>query len=217
MIFDLLEPDPDAPLPAGEFGAWLASMTRALEAGTASAVPCGECDACCRAGYFIHVRPDETRTLAAVPESLLFPAPGRPVGHRVLGFDGEGRCPMLADGACTVYGARPATCRSYDCRVFAATGIAEPGPAKAAVTARARRWKFWYADPRSESSHNALIEGARFLATSTDAFGDLLPSNVTQLAMLAVRLHETLVEHRGALTRERFRKALAVLGPDPAS
>lgn len=215
MTFDLLQPDPDADLPAGDFACWLASMTQALEEGTESAVPCGDCNACCRSAYFIHVRPDEPETLAAVPEALLFPAPGHPGGHKVLGFDREGRCPMLVDGACSIYAARPATCRIYDCRVFAATGIAEPDPAKAAIMTRARRWKFSYAEAHAEANHAALIDGARFLAANAEAFGDLLPRNATQLAMLAVRLHEILFECRGALTEKRLRQAVESLRPDP--
>jgi Fe-S-cluster containining protein len=190
-------------------------MSRALEEGTESAVPCGDCNACCRGAYFIHVRPDEPGTLAAVPEALLFPAPGHPAGHRVLGFDREGGCPMLVDGACSIYAVRPGACRIYDCRVFAATGIAEPDPAKAAIMARARRWKFSYAEPLAEMTHVALIDGARFLAANAEAFRDLLPRNATQLAMLAVRLHETLFECRGALTEKRLRQAVESLGSDP--
>jgi Fe-S-cluster containining protein len=208
LKFDLLEPDPDAQLPAGEFGAWLGGMSRALDGGTGSVVPCGDCNACCRGAYFIHVQPHEADSLAAIPEALVFPAPGRPTGHRVLGFDEHGRCPMLVDEGCSIYEARPATCRTYDCRVFAATGLAEPGSDKAAIMARARRWRFSYADESAARAHAALMEGARFLAQSSEAFGDLLPTNVTQLAMLAVRLHEVLVEHRGEITVERLRAAL---------
>ena len=102
-------------------------------------MPCGDCHACCRSAYFIPVAPDDRRALEVIPAPLLFPVPGRDADQRLLGFDDKGCCPMLKDGACTIYDARPATCRSYDCRVFAACGLADPDTAKADVTARARR------------------------------------------------------------------------------
>jgi Fe-S-cluster containining protein len=191
---NLLEPDIDSELPAGEFTEWLEAMSAALEDGSESSVPCGSCNACCKGAYFIHIRPEETATLAAIPQPLLFPAPGRPDGHRLLGFDENGHCPMLIGEACSVYRERPATCRTYDCRIFAATGIAEPGSEKAAIMSRARRWKFSYRDELSREKHAALVAGARYLASGASGFGVQLPVSVTQLAMLAVRAHAALLD-----------------------
>ena len=88
--------DPPAPSPAaaGDFDAWLEAFGRALDRGEPMDVPCGDCNACCRSGQFVHVEADETDTLARIPEDLLFPAPGSP-GARVMGYDEAGRCPML--------------------------------------------------------------------------------------------------------------------------
>ena len=82
-----------------------------------------------------------TDTLAHVPVSLGFPAPGLPKGHVVMGYDEHGRCPMLGDDGCTIYEHRPRTCRTYDCRVFAATGVG-PDASQPAIAARVRRWRF---------------------------------------------------------------------------
>jgi hypothetical protein len=117
------------PLDAGDFRAWAEGLERALHddvddiSGAASDVPCGECTACCTSSQFIHIEPDEKQTLARIPSDLLFPAPLRPVGHVVMGFDERGHCPMLVDSTCSIYGVRPRTCRTYDCRVLAASGI----------------------------------------------------------------------------------------------
>lgn len=86
-------------------------------------MPCGDCTACCTSSQFIHIAPDETETLGHIPDELLFDAPGFPAGHVVLGYDENGHCPMLVDGACSIYAHRPRTCRTYDCRIFPATGI----------------------------------------------------------------------------------------------
>ena len=47
---------------------------------------------------------------------------------------------MLVDGACSIYDARPRTCRSYDCRVVTVTGVdPDDQPDIADAT---RRWRF---------------------------------------------------------------------------
>jgi uncharacterized protein len=135
-----------ADLDAGPFGAWLAGMLRALEGEQDADVPCGTCTACCTSSQFVHIEPDETDALAHIPAELLFPAPLRPRGHVLLGFDERGHCPMLVHGACSIYEHRPRTCRTYDCRVFAASGVDVdddgPDPAKVDIARRARRWRF---------------------------------------------------------------------------
>src|SRR5262249_55142718 len=91
-------------LPAGEFSAWLREPRRARALKVIGAdVPCGSCNACCRSSYFIHVRPEETRALRRIPKQLLFPAPGLPRGHVLMGFNEKGQCPMLVDDLCSIY------------------------------------------------------------------------------------------------------------------
>src|SRR5262245_47949648 len=98
-------------------------MDSALRGERSSDVPCGGCTACCSSSQFVLIEPDEAETLAHVPGPLLFPAPGRPDGHVLLGYDDRGRCPMLGDDGCTIYAHRPRACRTYDCRVLAAAGV----------------------------------------------------------------------------------------------
>ena len=109
-----------------------------FDAGAENDVPCGVCTACCTSSQFVHIEPDESDTLAHVPVALRFPAPGLPKGHVVLGYDERGHCPMLVDGACSIYEHRPRTCRTYDCRVFAVTGVEPDQPA---IAARVREWQ----------------------------------------------------------------------------
>src|ERR1700675_3707326 len=94
-------------LPAAGFSSWLRRTRNAqMEKGSAS-VPCGECVACFTSFYFIHIGPEESQTLNRIPKELLFPAPGLPKGHVLLGYDEKGRCPMLVDGKCSIYEHRP--------------------------------------------------------------------------------------------------------------
>jgi Fe-S-cluster containining protein len=166
-------------LAAGDFASWLAGMRAAIRGERESVVPCGGCTACCTSGQFVHVEPDEADALAHIPAELLFPAPGRPEGHVLLGYDERGHCPMLEDGACSIYEHRPRTCRTYDCRVFAAAGV-EPG---GAVGERARRWRFRF--PADEDRRR--LEAVRAAAASVAAER---PTGATEHAVRAVELHE---------------------------
>lgn len=132
---------------AGEFRAWLSGMQAALRGDQDSDVPCDGCTACCTSSQFVHVGPDDVDALAVIPPELLFPAPGQPPGHFVMGYDQDGCCPMLVDGACSIYAYRPRTCRVYDCRLFAALGrVNEATPL---IAERIRSWEFTYADDDS--------------------------------------------------------------------
>jgi hypothetical protein len=183
-------------LPAGDFSAWLHAMRESLAGAADSDVPCGGCCACCASSHFVHVAPDEGDALAHIPPELLFPAPGLPEGHVVLGYDERGRCPMLAeDGRCGIYDHRPRTCRVYDCRVFAAAGIAADG---AEISRRARRWAFAYPGQRDRDEHDAVRAAARFVRERADCFpGGAAPRDPAQIAVLAVEAGDVFLERAG--------------------
>ena len=174
-------------LPAGDFAPWAVAMQAAIRDEGGSDVPCGGCTACCRASQFVHVGPDEADARAHIPAELLFPAPGLPDGHSVLGHDERGHCPMLVDDRCSIYEHRPRACRTYDCRIFAAAGV---GLDDGVVAERARRWRFAF--PTGE-------DGRRLAAVRAAAdFLDALPAgerprNAIELAVLAVELHDTFL------------------------
>jgi uncharacterized protein len=168
----------DDPVPAGELSSWFAAMQVALRGEGESDVPCGRCTGCCRSAQFVHIEPDETDTLAHVPAALRVRAPGRPRGHVVLGYDERGRCPMLGEHGCTIYEHRPRTCRTYDCRVFAATGIA-PDPTQPAVAERVGRWRFVVDTPEARRLRDELERAAADLA-------DLPPTRRAVAAVEAV-------------------------------
>jgi uncharacterized protein len=184
-------------VPAGDFSAWL-HRTRSAQADNGSAdVPCGECIACCTSSYFIHIGSDEAQTLRRIPKALLFPAPGLPKGNVLLGYDAQGRCPMLVGGKCSIYEDRPQTCRSYDCRVFPAAGIDAGGKDKEPINRRIRRWKFSYSADADRNTHAAVRAAAAFLRDHAHCFPPgIVPSNPTQLAIFAVKVYEVfLADH----------------------
>jgi Fe-S-cluster containining protein len=198
-----LTDDDDQALPAGSFSTWLAGMKQALGGEGESDVPCGGCTACCTSSQFVHVGPDETEALARIPTELLFPAPRMPSGHVVLGYDENGHCPMLVDGACSIYEHRPRTCRTYDCRVFPATGVEVDDEDQLAIANRARRWRFDVAAESEGVEHDALRAAARFVRWRSDLLPDgVVPTNATQRAVLAIELHEAFLGHDDVTDRD---------------
>ena len=188
----------EQPLAAGGFSAWLAGMARALDGVADSDVPCDGCTACCMSAQFVHVEPDEHATLARIPSALLFPAPGLPAGHVLMGYDERGHCPMLVDGLCSIYDARPRTCRTYDCRIFAATGIDIDDERQHAIAARVARWRFEHPTERDRVEHDAVVAAARFVRERAD----LLPAgdrsdHPAHHAVLAVRVRDAFLHREG--------------------
>jgi Fe-S-cluster containining protein len=196
-------------LPAGEFSAWLHSTLLALTTDAGAEVPCGTCTACCRSSYFIHIEPDETAALARIPRALLVPAPGLPTGHVVMGYDQDGRCPMLVDDACSIYDDRPRTCRRYDCRVFAAAGLSPDDDGKPLVAVRVREWRFEHATGRDEREHAAVRAAAAFLRAHPESFSDgAVPRSAGDLAVAALHVHQVFLG--GEPSVDEVRAALRV-------
>jgi len=102
-----------------------------------------------------------------------------------MGYDERGRCPMLVDGACSIYEHRPMACRAYDCRVFAATGVTPQD--KPAIAARAVEWHFTVR-PEDRQRWRALRAAAAFVA-------ERLPdADATKVAVLAVEVHDLFLD-----------------------
>ena len=180
----------DSELSAGNFSSWLGEMQAALRGERESVVPCDGCTACCTSSQFVHIAPDETDTLAHIPAALLFPAPRMPRGHVLMGYDERGHCPMLVDNRCSIYEHRPATCRTYDCRIFPASGVEVDGDDKALIAQRTRRWRFDFPTPADRVRHDAVKAAAAFVREHRDALPpERVPANATQLAVLAIEMH----------------------------
>jgi len=185
----------DLDLAAGEFSAWLADVRAAIRSGGAMDVPCGTCTACCTGSQFVHVGPDETDALAHIPAELLFPAPGLPDGHVVLGYDDRGHCPMLVDGRCSIYDHRPRTCRTYDCRVLVAAGFADDEDVPVEISRRATRWRFDHREESAPMEQAAVERAATFLADHPEALPpEAGRPSLTRLAALAIEVADLFVD-----------------------
>lgn len=194
-------------LNAGAFTAFLENVLTGQDAD----VPCNGCNACCRSSYFIHVHAFERDSLAHIPEVLRFKAPTSVEGDQVMGFDEQGACPMLRDGQCSIYTFRPQTCRQYDCRIFAACGIAAGGKEKAAVNQQVQRWQFDLATAQDKKAFSAVRQAVEFLQTHQAKFPeDFIPNNPTAFALLALNNHKWfLSQHTALSTEERIQNIVA--------
>jgi Fe-S-cluster containining protein len=199
-------------LPAGDFSTWLRGIEGALRGEHGSDVPCNGCTACCRSSQFVAIAPDEVRTLARIPTELLFPAPRRPPGHMVLGYDERGHCPMLVDDRCSIYEDRPRACRTYDCRVLPAAGVEPGGEEKAPIVRRVRRWRFSHPTGRDRVEHAAVRAAAAFLDERQNELpAGAVPPTDTARAVLAIAIHELFVEQDEETGR------VAIVQPDAAA
>jgi len=191
-------------LAAGDFSSWLTEIQGAIRGERGSVVPCGSCTACCTSSRFVHIEPDETDTLAHIPGELLFPAPLRPEGHMVLGYDERGHCPMLIDGRCSIYEHRPRTCRVYDCRIFPATGL-EPEEDEPDIARQVRRWRFTFPTAADVTRHQAVLAAAASLGGRGDLSPDVpAPANATHRAVRAIEIHEAFLPRDEETDRGRL-------------
>ena len=187
--------------PAGAFSPWLRHTRRVLSERKVEAdVPCGDCNACCRAGYFIEIHPDEQKALDRIGPEHLSRASDSAGGSFAMEQAPKGKCPMLINNACSIYEDRPQTCRSYDCRVFAATGIRLKDKRHAAVAEQAFRWQFEYPTDLDGFEASAVREAAAFLQTRGKLFPrGALPTDPGKLARLALQIHGVFMEQDGGV------------------
>src|SRR5262249_55734209 len=90
----------------------------------------------------------------------------------------------------SIYECRPQTCRDYDCRVFAATGVPVDQQTQAEIADRVNAWVFRYESEESRKEHRMVKEAAAFLQKNRDLFPQgSLPTYPVQLAALAVRIY----------------------------
>jgi hypothetical protein len=107
---------------------------------------------------------------------------------------------MLADNKCSIYEYPPRTCRTYDWRVFAATGVPVGRRTQAEIAERAKAWVFHYESEESREEHT-LCRSKRllFLRKNRDLFPPgLLPTHPAELAALAVRIYKLFAETKAA-------------------
>ncbi|MEJ0100147.1 MAG: YkgJ family cysteine cluster protein [Pseudomonadota bacterium] len=149
-------------------------------------VPCDGCVGCCVSSYAIPLRPTDKTALAAVPDRYLhLPVDG---GFALMRHRDDGTCPMLEARRCTIYADRPQTCRDYDCRIYAATGLLPDGE-RPVIRDRVLEWRFAFTTSQDLAQREALSRAVHFIQQHAALF----PSNVragsaAAAAVLAVKV-----------------------------
>jgi uncharacterized protein len=192
---------PATPLQAGGFSAWLRATYATLWHDVPADVPCGSCNACCRTHHQLHLRPEEKAARKRLPREYLSVARGLPPGYLVLGYDEHGACPVLVDDRCSIYEDRPLVCRTYDCRIYAATGVA---PDRDEIARQVRRWRFSYETSQDRELREAVLAAVRFIREHPGS----LPSRAAyaqpiRVATLAVAAYEAFGAGAHAAARSR--------------
>lgn len=186
-------------LSAGNFSAWLRAMRAALAGGPGMNVACGDCVGCCTSSYYIKVRPQET-ALRHIPREHLQAvdhAAGNAPGTQLLGYDAAGHCRMFDGRGCSIYAHRPDTCRTYDCRIFAAAGM-DAGEGRRMINERVASWRFDYASDDERAQHRAVTAAASFLRQHPVRFpGGHVPSRPADIAVLAVKSYQVFLDPPG--------------------
>jgi hypothetical protein len=138
-----------------------------------------------------------------IPRRFLLPAPGLPPGNLVLGHDKAGCCPLLIGGHCSIYEDRPLACRTYDCRIYAAAGIAAD---RAAIARQVECWRFSYPSQDDRDRHAAVKAAARYIRQHSECLAsDAARRDPLRVAVLAIAVHEAFLPNAtGASGRESF-------------
>lgn len=171
---------------AGKFSAWLEMTKGTIQNRGDVKVPCGNCTACCTSGFYIAVGKHELGALKRIPEDLLNKIPGMPDLY-YIGFNKKGHCHLLKDGLCSIYEDRPYSCRTFDCRVFTATGIDLDKDPSSPVNKKIREWRFNYPTRKDREQQDALKMAAAILKETKDpGLMDQTSENRRILALNAV-------------------------------
>ena len=119
---------------------------------------------------------------------------------------------MLQAGVCSIYAQRPQTCRDYDCRIFAACGIAAGGEEKRDVNKRVASWRFEYPSVQDEQEQQAVRAAVDFLTCNEELIGhQRMPSHPTQLALLAIKVYERFMPEAGGDDADKAAHVRAVI------
>jgi hypothetical protein len=116
----------------------------------------------------------------------------------------------------SIYDHRPRACRTYDCRVFPAAGVALLDEDKGAIAGRARRWRFTFTTDEDRSRLDAVRAAAAFLRDHREVLPPGTTLTATQHAVLAIEVHEAFLGRRDDPDPDEVRAALAGLSDRPA-
>jgi uncharacterized protein len=91
---------------------------------------------------------------------------------------------------CDIYPDRPRTCRDYDCRLYAATGLVPDGN-RAVIEQRVREWEFGFRSDVERGQAKAVRRAAQFMRRNAGLFpAAMRAGSATAASVLAVKTYE---------------------------
>ena len=185
----------DQELFAGDFSAWLEEAEGAIRRGEASDVPC---DGLHGVLPVVAVHPHRARRGRRpgphAGRRCCSPRPGCRAGHVLMGYDERGHCPMLVDDACSIYEHRPA-----DLSHLRLPGLRRHGRGARRRSAPHRRahgplavrppGRVGRGPPRCGRAPLRRTS----VRTATTSRPATVPGNPTQLAVLAIDVHDVFL------------------------
>jgi len=184
---DLNQCAPLSEMDAGPFSQWLQNMRAVLRDELDADVPCGDCVGCCVSSYPIPLRPLDRVAQDQLPEQFILQVPGQRPGHLLMGFRENGSCTFLSDRACSIYPDRPRTCRDYDCRIYAATGLVPAGD-RPVISKRVASWRFSFPARQDHAEWTAVRRAAEFIGQHPQLFpATMRAGSPTAAAVLAIK------------------------------
>lgn len=177
---------------AGSFSTWFVMAKEAITNDKETRVPCKGCNACCTSGFYIAVRKDEIDTLEHIPEKLLSEIPGMPELY-FIGCTDQGHCPLLVDDLCSIYDHHPHSCKTFDCRIFTATGINLDKEDTSPINRRVKEWEFTSPKENDRIQHKELLRAV-----------SVLKENLDPGSMDSTSENRRLLAHKAILLSERF-------------
>ena len=92
---------------------------------------------------------------------------------------------MFGESGCSIYQDRPQACRTYDCRVFAATDVDVGADGHVEIAARVQQWQFEM-DREGETALTAVRAAAEYVSANASTLG--LEYSATARALAAIEI-----------------------------
>jgi hypothetical protein len=102
---------------------------------------------------------------------------------------------MLIGNTCSIYRNRPTTCRIFDCRVLAASGLTGEDDENNPIFQQARRWQFNYPTKRDRNLFSAIQAAAAFLRRHPECIQkNLVPMDAIQISIAAIKVYDVFLK-----------------------
>jgi len=178
---------------ASPFSARLEMTKIDIKSDIGVSVHCGSCSACCTSGFYIAVSKNKVKTLDRIAEDLLKTIPRIPELF-YIGFNKKGHCHLLIENHCSIYDFRPDSCRTFECRIYSATGIKLDKDEISPINLPIKEWKFSYPTRNDVLQQERLVKAVSILKDNIDPnFSEPTSENRRLFALYAIQNTDNII------------------------